>query len=170
MDLKEKIRSIPDFPEKGVIFRDITTLLLDPEGLREAVKQMQEAIEGLSFDYIVGPESRGFIFGMPIAYNLGKGFIPIRKKGKLPAETISQEYDLEYGTAVIEMHADAIKPGQKVVVVDDLLATGGTAKAIAELIERAGGEVVSFAFLIELVFLNGANALSDYSYSSVIQY
>lgn len=170
MELKDKIRSIPDYPEKGVIFRDITTLLKDAEGLVEAVDQMQKKLEGQEFDLILGPESRGFIFGMPIAYNLKKGFIPIRKKGKLPGEVVSKEYSLEYGTAVIEMHKDAIGPGQKVVIIDDLLATGGTAKAIVDMVESVGAEVVSLNFLIELDFLNGRKVLDGYNVNTVIHY
>ncbi len=170
MDLKDKIRSIPDYPEKGVMFRDITTLLKDAEGLVEAVDQMQKKLEGLEFDLVLGPESRGFIFGMPIAYNLKKGFIPIRKKGKLPAEVVSKDYSLEYGTATIEMHKDAVQPGQKVVIVDDLLATGGTAKAIVDMVEGIGAEVVSLNFLIELGFLNGREVLDGYKVETVIHY
>lgn len=170
MELKDKIRSIPDYPEKGVIFRDITTLLKDADGLVDAVDQMQKKLEGQEFDLILGPESRGFIFGMPIAYNLKKGFIPIRKKGKLPGEVVSKEYSLEYGTAIIEMHKDAIQPGQKVVIVDDLLATGGTATAIVDMVESIGAEVVSLNFLIELDFLNGRRVLDGYHVNTVIHY
>lgn len=170
MELKDMIRSIPDYPEKGVMFRDITTLLKDADGLVEAVDQMQKKLEGVEFDLILGPESRGFIFGMPIAYNLKKGFIPIRKKGKLPAEVVSKDYSLEYGTATIEMHKDAVLPGQKVVIVDDLLATGGTAKAIVEMVEGIGAEVVSLNFLIELEFLNGRRVLDGYKVETVVHY
>lgn len=170
MDLKDKIRSIENFPEEGVIFRDITTLLKDAEGMKEAVDQMQAKLEGVDFDIVLGPESRGFIFGMPVAYNLGKGFVPVRKKGKLPAEVVSKEYALEYGTATIEMHKDAIQPGQKVVIVDDLLATGGTAKAIVEMVEEMGAEVVALLFLIELDFLEGRKVLPGYKIETVIHY
>lgn len=170
MELKDKIRSIPDYPEAGVVFRDITTLLQDADALVEAIDRMQKNLEGLEFDLILGPESRGFIFGMPIAYNLKKGFIPIRKKGKLPSEVVSKEYALEYGTATIEMHRDAIQAGQKVVVIDDLLATGGTAKAIVDLVEEIGAEVVSLNFLIELDFLNGREVLDGYNLETVIHY
>ncbi|MFV0314723.1 MAG: adenine phosphoribosyltransferase [Anaerotignum sp.] len=170
MELKDKIRAIPDYPEAGVMFRDITTLLQDADALVEAIDRMQKNLEGLEFDFILGPESRGFIFGMPIAYNLKKGFIPIRKKGKLPSEVVSKEYALEYGTATIEMHRDAIQAGQKVVVVDDLLATGGTAKAIVDLVEEIGAEVVSLNFLIELDFLNGREVLDGYNLETVIHY
>lgn len=170
MDLKDKIRSIPDYPQKGVIFRDITTLLKDAEGMVQSVDEMQAKLEGVDFDLVLGPESRGFIFGMPVAYNMKKGFVPVRKKGKLPAEVISREYALEYGTATIEMHKDAVRPGQKVVIVDDLLATGGTAKAIVEMVESAGAEVAALVFLIELDFLEGRKALPGYRVESVIHY
>lgn len=170
MNLKDKIRNIPDFPEKGIIFRDVTTLLKDAEGVQEAIQSMEKVLEGIDFDLVLGPESRGFIFGMPIAYNMKKGFVPIRKKGKLPAEVISREYDLEYGTATIEMHKDALQKGQKVVIVDDLLATGGTAKAIVEMVESVGAEVVALVFLIELDFLNGRDALHGYDIKSILHY
>lgn len=170
MDLKEKIRSIEDYPEKGIVFRDITTLLKDADGMVEAIDQLQEKLKGVDFDLVLGPESRGFIFGMPVAYNMKKGFIPVRKKGKLPAEVISQEYALEYGTATIEMHVDAVKKGQKVVIVDDLLATGGTAKATIDMIEKIGAEVVCLAFLIELDFLDGREVLKGYNVESVVHY
>lgn len=170
MDLKSKIRSIPDFPEKGIIFRDITTLLKDAEGLQQAIAQMHQKIKDLEYDVVLGPESRGFLFGMPIAYNEEKGFVPVRKKGKLPAETISKEYALEYGTATIEIHKDALQKGQKVVIVDDLLATGGTAKAIVEMVEEMGVEVVALDFLIELKGLKGREVLKGYRVESVVQY
>ena len=153
--LDDYIRKIPDFPEPGVIFRDITSVIQDPDGLKLAVDMMQKQMEGIDFDVIVGAESRGFVFGMPIAYNLHKGFVMVRKKGKLPCKTIEQTYDLEYGTATVEMHEDAIKPGQKVVVVDDLIATGGTVNAIVKMVERLGGEVVHVGFLVELAGLKG---------------
>lgn len=168
--LKSQIRNIPDFPEPGVLFRDITTLLKNPEGITLAIDAMQKNLEGLDFDVILGPESRGFLFGMPLAYNLKKGFVPVRKKGKLPAEVISKEYALEYGTATIEIHKDALQKGQKVVIADDLLATGGTAKAIIELVESIGAEVVALDFLIELDFLNGRTVLEGYPIHSVIHY
>lgn len=170
MDLKDKIRSIENYPQEGVIFRDITTLLKDAEGMKAAIDEMTAKLDGLEFDMVLGPESRGFIFGMPVAYNLGKGFVPVRKKGKLPAEVISKEYALEYGTATIEMHKDAIQPGQKVVIVDDLMATGGTAKAIIEMVEEMGAEVAALVFLIELDFLEGRKVLPDYRIESVIHY
>ncbi len=138
MDLKSLIRTIPDFPEEGILFRDITTLLKEPEGLKEAVEQLRDSVKDLSYDVIVGPESRGFIFGVPLAYAEHKGFVPVRKPGKLPAAVYSQEYSLEYGVSRLEMHQDALKPGQKVLIVDDLLATGGTAQAIATMVENAG--------------------------------
>ena len=164
------VRSIPDFPEEGIIFRDITTVLQDAEGLKLAIDGIQKDLEGVDFDVVVGPESRGFIFGVPIAYNLHKGFVPVRKKGKLPCETISMEYDLEYGSAVIEMHKDSIKPGQKVVIIDDLIATGGTIEAIIKLVEQLGGEVVKICFVMELAGLKGRARLAGYEVSSVVTY
>ena len=148
--LEEYVKSIPDFPEKGIIFRDVTSVLQDAEGLHLAIDQMQEKLEGVDFDVVLGPESRGFIFGVPIAYNMHKAFVPVRKKGKLTRATISQKYDLEYGTATIEIHKDAIQPGQKVVIIDDLIATGGTTEAIIKMVEELGGEVVKIVFLMEL--------------------
>ncbi len=168
--IEDYVRSIPDFPEPGIIFRDITSILQDKDGLRLAIDQMQALLKDIEFDVIAGPESRGFIFGVPIAYNLNKPFIPIRKKGKLPCETISMEYDLEYGKATIEMHKDAIKPGQKVVIVDDLIATGGTIEAITKLIEMLGGEVVKIIFLMELKGLKGREKLAGHNVEAVIQY
>ena len=170
MDLRDKIRNIQDFPQEGVLFRDITTLLKDAEGMKEAIDQMTAKLEGIDFDLVLGPESRGFIFGMPVAYNMGKGFVPVRKAGKLPAEVVSKEYALEYGTATIEMHKDAIQPGQKVVIVDDLMATGGTAKAIVEMVEEMGAEVAAMLFLIELDFLEGRKVLPNYRIESIIHY
>ena len=170
MDLRDKIRNIQDFPQEGVLFRDITTLLKDAEGMKEAIDQMTAKLEGVDFDLVLGPESRGFIFGMPVAYNMSKGFVPVRKAGKLPAEVVSKEYALEYGTATIEMHKDAIQPGMKVVIVDDLMATGGTAKAIVEMVEEMGGEVAALLFLIELDFLEGRKVLPGYKIDSVIHY
>ena len=168
--IEDYVVSIPDFPEPGIIFRDVTSVLQDAEGLHLAIDLMQEKLEGLDFDVVVGPESRGFIFGVPIAYNLHKPFIPIRKKGKLPCETVSVEYELEYGTATIEMHKDAIKPGQKVVIIDDLIATGGTNEAMVKMIESLGGEVVKAVFLMELAGLKGREQLSQYDVSSLIIY
>ena len=153
--LEDYVVSIPDYPEPGIIFRDVTSILQDAEGLKLAIDSLQAELDGLDFDVIVGTESRGFIFGMPIAYNLHKPFVPIRKKGKLPLETVEESYDLEYGSATIEMHKDSIKPGQKVVIIDDLIATGGTVEACAKMIERLGGEVTRIVFLMELAGLIG---------------
>ena len=168
--LEEYVKSIPDFPEKGIIFRDVTSVLQDADGLHMAIDQMQEKLDGVDFDVVLGPESRGFIFGVPIAYNLHKAFVPVRKKGKLPRATISRTYDLEYGTATIEIHKDAILPGQKVVIIDDLIATGGTTEAIIKMVEELGGEVVKIVFLMELAGLNGREKLKDYSVDSAIIY
>ena len=168
--LEEYVRSIPDFPEPGIIFRDITTILQDPDGLHLAIQSMQDKLKDTEFDVVVGTESRGFIFGVPIAYNLHKAFVPVRKTGKLPCETVSMEYDLEYGSAVIEMHKDSIKPGQKVVLVDDLVATGGTIEAAIKLVEELGGEVVKVVFLMELAGLKGRERLKGYEVESVLCY
>ena len=168
--VEDYVRSIPDFPEKGIIFRDITTVIQSPEGLKLAIDGINEKLKGVDYDVVVGPESRGFIFGVPIAYNLHKPFIPIRKKGKLPCETVSVEYELEYGTATIEMHKDAIKPGQKVVIIDDLIATGGTNEAMVKMIESLGGEVVKAVFLMELAGLKGRERLEGYDVDAVITY
>lgn len=160
--LKDYIRSIPDFPEKGIIFRDITTVLKDSDGLQLAIDSIQEKLKDVDFDLVLGAESRGFILGAPVAYSLKKGFIPVRKKGKLPCETIEESYDLEYGKATLEIHKDAIKPGQKVVIIDDLIATGGTLQAITKLVERLGGKVSKIVCLIELPELNGREKLGEY--------
>ena len=168
--IEEYVRSIPDFPEPGIIFRDITSILQDADGLHLAIDSLQDLIKDVDVDVIVGAESRGFIFGMPMAYNLHKPFVPVRKKGKLPCETISQSYDLEYGQAEIEIHKDAIKPGQKVVIVDDLIATGGTMEAAVKLIEELGGEIVKILFLMELAGLKGREKLKGYDVASVIRY
>ena len=168
--VEDYVRSIPDFPEPGIIFRDITTVLQDPDGLKLAIDGLKERLDGVDFDVVVGAESRGFIFGAPLAYEFGKGFVPVRKKGKLPCETVSAKYDLEYGSTEIEMHKDSIKPGQKVVVVDDLIATGGTIEAAIKLIESLGGEVVKVLFLMELAGLNGREKLKGYDVESVITY
>lgn len=168
--LKDYVVTVPDFPEKGVMFRDVTSVLEDAEGLHLAIDEMQKCLDGLDFDVIAGVESRGFIFGMPIAYNLKKPFVPVRKAGKLPRETVSRMYDLEYGQATIEMHTDSIKPGQRVVIVDDLIATGGTVAAAAKLVEALGGEVVRILFLMELEGLEGRKRLSNYDVASVIKY
>lgn len=168
--IEDYVRSIPDFPEKGIIFRDVTSVLQDADGLALAIDLMQEKLKGVEFDLVVGPESRGFIFGVPIAYNLHKPFIPIRKKGKLPCETVSIQYELEYGAAELEIHKDAIKPGQKVVIIDDLIATGGTNEAMVKLIEGLGGKVVKTVFLMELSGLKGREKLKGYDVESVIAY
>ncbi len=168
--IEEYVRSIPDFPEEGIIFRDVTSILQDADGLQLSINLMQEKLKDIEFDVVVGTESRGFIFGVPVAYNMHKPFVPVRKKGKLPCETISMKYDLEYGTAEIEMHKDSIKPGQKVVVIDDLIATGGTIEAAIKLIEQLGGEVVKVIFLMELAGLEGRKKLSAYDVDSVICY
>ena len=164
------IRSIPDFPEPGIIFRDVTSVLQDADGLKLAIDEMAKLLEGVECDVIAGAESRGFIFGMPLAYLLHKPFVLIRKAGKLPCETISKTYDLEYGSATIEVHKDSIKPGQKVVLIDDLIATGGTMKAAAELVEELGGEVVKMLFLIELAGLDGRKVLEGYDVDAVVTY
>lgn len=168
--LEEYVRSIPDFPEPGIIFRDITTILQDADGLKLAVDGIRKSLEGLDYDVVVGPESRGFIFGVPVAYAEHKGFVPIRKQGKLPCKTVSMEYALEYGTAVIEMHEDSITPGQRVVVIDDLIATGGTTEALIKLVEKLGGEVVKICFVMELAGLKGRERLSGYCIESLITY
>ncbi|WP_069649398.1 adenine phosphoribosyltransferase [Caloranaerobacter ferrireducens] len=170
MDLKSKIRNIKDFPKEGINFKDITTVLKDKEAFRYLINQMAEKLRDKDIDIIVGPEARGFLIGAPLAYELGAGFVPVRKPGKLPAETVSVEYELEYGTDKLEMHKDAIKPGQKVVVVDDLLATGGTVHSTVKLIEELGGEVVAISFFIELEFLNGRELLKDYEVNSLIKF
>lgn len=168
--VKDYVTTIPDFPEEGIMFRDITSVLQDPDGLQLAIDGILKELEGIDFDVVLGPESRGFIFGMPVAYALKKAFVPVRKKGKLPRKTIECSYDLEYGKATIEMHEDAIKPGQKVVIVDDLIATGGTMEAIIKMVEQLGGEVVKICFLLELSGLNGREKLAGYDVASVIQY
>ena len=170
MDLKSLIRDIPDFPKPGIMFRDITTLLRDREGLRYTLDTLTEKCSGLSADYIVGMESRGFLFGVPLAYKLGIGFIPVRKRGKLPAEINFVEYDLEYGTDRLEIHQDAIEPGSRVLVVDDLMATGGTAAATAQLLQQAGCEIVGFAFIIELKDLGGRQKLPDVPIVALVEY
>ena len=168
--LADFVTTIPDFPKKGIMFRDVTSVVQDPEGLKMAIDQLVEKLKGLDFDLVVGTESRGFLFGAPVAYALNKGFILVRKKGKLPREVISEDYDLEYGSATIEMHKDSIKPGQRVVLVDDLIATGGTIEAAAHLIEKCGGVVVKILFLIELEGLGGRKKLSQYDVASVVKY
>ena len=168
-ELVDYIRTIPNFPKEGIMFRDVTSVIQDSEGFKLAIDSMQEKINGLDFDLIMGAESRGFIFGAPIAYNLNKGFVMCRKKGKLPCETVEESYALEYGEATLEIHKDAIKPGQKVLIVDDLIATGGTTEAMIKLVEKLGGEVVGLSFLIELVDLHGRDKLKGYNvYSSIV--
>ncbi len=170
MSLYTLIRDVENFPKEGILFRDITPLLQDPKGLVESIDLMAKEVENVDFDLVVGPESRGFIFGVPLAYKLQKGFIPVRKPGKLPYERVSQSYDLEYGSNTVEMHIDSIKPGQKVVIIDDLLATGGTTKAMVELIEKLGGEVVKIVYLIELEGLEGRQVLEGYEIASLLTY
>ncbi len=168
--VEDYVVSIPDFPEPGIIFRDVTSVIQDADGLQLAIDEMQKLLDGVEFDVIAGAESRGFVFGMPIAYNMKKPFVLVRKKGKLPRETVEMSYDLEYGSATIEMHKDSIKPGQKVVLVDDLIATGGTIEAAAKLVEQLGGEVVKIIFLMELAGLEGRKKLAKYDVGSVICY
>ncbi len=170
MDFKSKIRDIENFPIEGILFRDITTVLKDPEVMVAAIDEIVAKLDGVDFDLVLGPESRGFIFGMPVAYKMKKGFVPVRKAGKLPAEVVSKEYALEYGTATIEIHKDAIQKGTKVVVIDDLLATGGTTKTVKELVEEMGGEVVKMVFFIDLPFLEGRKALGDCDVDAIVEY
>lgn len=170
MDVKDYIRTIPDFPQKGVMFRDVTTVLQDARGLELAVDALAGLLDGVEFDVLVGIESRGFLFGAPIAYKLKKPFVPVRKKGKLPFDTVEEKYSLEYGSAVIEMHSDAIKPGQRAVIIDDLIATGGTVRAAAKLVERLGGTVAKAIFLIELPALGGRENLKEYNVESIVQF
>lgn len=168
--IDDYIVTIPDFPEPGILFRDVTSVVQDPDGLQLAVIEMEKLLNDVDFDLIAGTESRGFVFGMPLAYELGKGFVMVRKKGKLPRETISRSYALEYGTDTLEIHKDAIKPGQRVVIVDDLIATGGSAEAACKLVEDLGGVVAKVIFLIELKGLNGRKKLEGYDVGSVIAY
>ncbi len=171
MDLKAKLRHVMDFPKEGIEFIDITTVLQDGDAFKEALEAIGEKIKQFGdFDLFVGPESRGFIFGAPLAYKYGKGFVPIRKKGKLPYKTVKVEYQLEYGTDTLEIHEDAIKPGQRVIIVDDLLATGGTSTANIELIEKLGGEVAGIIYFIELEFLKGRDVLKGYNVESVVKF
>ncbi len=170
MDLASLIRDVPDFPVQGVLFKDLTTLLQDADGFRQAVDALAEPYRGTQIDVVAAIESRGFIFAAPVAYLLGAGFVPIRKPGKLPAETISVEYTLEYGSNTLEIHKDAIRPGQKVLLIDDLLATGGSARAAVDLIERLGGQVAGIAFLVSLTFLNGVENLAGHPVFSVIDF
>ncbi len=169
-ELRDYVAEIPDFPKEGIIFRDVTTILSDADGLHMAVDGLIDMMKDIDFDLVVGSESRGFIFGAPVAYAMHKGFILVRKKGKLPRETISETYDLEYGSAILEMHKDAIKPGQKVVIIDDLIATGGTTEAIVKMVEREGGDIVKIGFVMELAGLKGREKLSKYDVDSLIIY
>ena len=170
MDLASTIRNVPDFPVKGILFYDITTLLKDPEAFKASIDQLADRYQNTEIDLIVGIESRGFIFGTVLAYVLETGFVPVRKPGKLPAEILTESYELEYGTNTIEIHVDAIEKGQRVLVVDDLLATGGTAKATCNLVKKLGGEVVGVAFVVELSFLNGRDKLKEYEVFSLLKY
>ena len=169
-EVEKYIKSIPDFPQPGIIFRDVTRVTEDPEGMKLAIDEMDKLLDGVDYDVIAGAESRGFIFGAPLAYKNNKGLVLVRKKGKLPRETVEMSYDLEYGQATIEIHKDSIKPGEKVVLVDDLIATGGTIEAAAKLIESLGGIVVKMVFLIELTDLKGRERLSKYDVASVVQF
>ncbi len=170
MDFKSKIRDIKDFPIEGILFRDITTVLKDADAMVAAIDEICAKLEGVDFDLVLGPESRGFIFGMPVAYKMKKGFVPVRKAGKLPAEVVAKEYALEYGTATIEIHKDAIQKGTKVVVIDDLLATGGTSKAVKDLVEEMGGEVVKMVFFIDLPDLNGRDLIKGCDVDAIVTY
>ncbi|KYH30105.1 MULTISPECIES: adenine phosphoribosyltransferase [Clostridium] len=170
MNLKENIRIIEGFPKEGISFKDVTTLLSNGEAFKSSIDQIVDYLKDKNIDIIVGPEARGFLFGTPVAYALGAGFVPVRKKGKLPCETISVDYDLEYGTDTLQMHKDAIKPGQRVAIVDDLLATGGTIESVIKLIEKLGGEVVSVDFIIELTDLKGRERLKNYDVMSLVKY
>ena len=168
--LEDYVTSIPDFPEAGIVFRDVTTILEDPDGLSIAVDGIRQMLKGVEYDSVIGPESRGFIFGVPVAYAEHKGFIPVRKKGKLPREVLSADYELEYGKATVEIHKDSIRPGQKVVIIDDLIATGGTIEAIIKLVEELGGEVVKICFIMELAGLKGRDRLTGHDVEAMITY
>ncbi len=168
--LEDYVITIPDFPQPGIMFRDVTGILQDADGFKLAIDSLVDMVKDLDFDVIVGAESRGFIFGAPMADRLHKPFVLARKKGKLPRETVEAEYELEYGTAILQMHKDAIKPGQKAIIVDDLIATGGTVKAIAQLVEQLGGQVVKMCFVMELAGLNGREKLAGYDVQSAIVY
>jgi adenine phosphoribosyltransferase len=169
-DLRAKIREVPDFPKPGILFYDITTLLKDPDAFREVIDRMTDQVKDSAVDLVVGMESRGFIFSAPLAYQLHAGFVPVRKLGKLPAETIEVEYDLEYGTATLEIHKDAIKAGQRVLIVDDLLATGGTVQGTIELVQRLGGEIAGLSFMVELTGLHGREQLGDFQIHTLLTY
>jgi adenine phosphoribosyltransferase len=169
-DLRAKIREVPDFPKPGILFYDITTLLKDPEAFRNVIDQMADQVEGEGIELVVGMESRGFIFSAPLAYKIDAGFVPVRKLGKLPAETIEVEYELEYGTATLEIHKDAIQPGQRVLIVDDLLATGGTVMGTIELVQRLGGEIAGLSFMVELTGLHGREKLGEFKINTILTY
>ena len=169
-ELKDYVTTIPDFPKKGIIFRDITTIIEDPDGFKLAVDSLIALLKGVDFDLVLGSESRGFIFGAPVAYAMDKGLVLVRKKGKLPRKTISESYELEYGEATLEIHTDSIKTGQRVVIIDDLIATGGTTGAVIKLVEKLGGEVVKICFVLELAGLKGRDALKGYDVESLIIY
>jgi adenine phosphoribosyltransferase len=169
-DLRAKIREVPDFPKPGILFYDITTLLKEPDAFRDVIDRMAEPVADERIDLVVGMESRGFIFAAPLAYQLGAGFVPVRKLGKLPADTIEVEYDLEYGTATLEVHRDAIAEGKRVLIVDDLLATGGTVLGTIELVKRLGGEIAGLSFMVELTALHGRDKLGDYPIHTLITY
>lgn len=170
MDFKEKIRVIMDFPEKGIRFKDITTLLKEGKAFHAAIDAIAQPFQDQAIDLVIGPEARGFVVGAPVAYALGVGFVPVRKPGKLPGETLNHQYSLEYGKDALEVHKDAIQPGQNVLIVDDLLATGGTTKAVIEMVEQLGGKIVGLAFLIELSYLEGRQSLEQYPIVSLIKY
>jgi adenine phosphoribosyltransferase len=170
VDLKERIRVVDNFPKEGISFKDVTTLLQDKDALKYTIDKIAEYLKDKNIDVVVGPEARGFLFGVPVAYAIGAGFVPVRKKGKLPYDTISVNYDLEYGSDELEIHKDAIKPGQRVAIVDDLLATGGTIESVAKLVEQIGGEVVTVNFVIELKGLNGKSKLKGYDIMSLVDY
>lgn len=170
VDLRNSIRIIEDFPKKGISFKDITTLLQDGDALKVTIDKIVEDLKDKKVDIIVGPEARGFLFGVPVAYALGAGFVPVRKPGKLPYDTMAVEYDLEYGSDKLEIHKDSIRPGQKVAIIDDLLATGGTVAAVTKLIEQMGGEIVSLNFVVELTELNGKEKLQGYDITSLVKY
>ena len=169
-ELKRKIREIPDFPKPGILFYDLTTLMKDAESLRSVIDILTEKYREMRIDRVIGIEARGFIFGSGVAYNLGAGFVPVRKKGKLPAQKVSVSYDLEYGQSVLEMHEDAVEAGQRVLIVDDLIATGGTAAATAQMVRQLGAKVLALAFVVELEFLNGREKLGDSEVFSILRY
>jgi adenine phosphoribosyltransferase len=169
-DLRAKIREVPDFPKPGILFYDITTLLKEPAAFRDVIDQMANQVEGEGIELVVGMESRGFIFAAPLAYKINAGFVPVRKLGKLPAETIEVEYELEYGTATLEIHRDAIQPGQRVLIVDDLLATGGTVMGTIELVQRLGGDIAGLSFMVELTGLNGREKLGEFKINTILTY